>query len=233
MNLFFTPPDRVGEKELLIEGQESSHLVKVLRHRQGDLVQVTDGSGNLFQGSIISARSDSTRVTILSRETKQKRSPSITMCIGMIRKRDRLEYAVEKVTEIGADRIYLFHGDHSEKAGLRIDRLESAALSAMKQSLSCWLPVISHFQNLKQAVEQGDETAVLIVADETISGFDGCYSVTQSENFTLVVGPEGGLSEAERNYLKSRDAGFISLGANRLRTETAAAVMCDRFRNRC
>lgn len=232
MNLFYTKPEEVRGQELIISGQESAHLVKVLRHRAGDTVHVTDGAGSLYRCRILSADPHLTRTEILTHKKKKSDLPLLTICIGLIRKKDRLEFAVEKVTEVGADRIWLFHGEHSEKLNVRKERIEKSVLAAMKQSLSCWLPDVVIFKNLEELLKNRDQKTVLVVADETTDRSDEKDESKGSGEVMLFIGPEGGFSRKERVLFEKEGASFISLGERRLRTETAALVMCDRYRNR-
>jgi 16S rRNA (uracil1498-N3)-methyltransferase len=131
--------------------------------------------------------------------------------------------------ELGVDEIIVFRGDHSEKGNVRLDRLESTALSAMKQSLRVFLPKVSFAESLADVIESYEQAGAIIYADETLE-----QKVSQSHldsNLMLVVGPEGGFSESERNVLKNRGGVPYSLGDKRLRTETAAVTVTDRYKN--
>lgn len=232
MNLFFTPPDNIGPSELVIEGQESHHLFKVLRNRVGDSILVTDGRGMLYNCTVLTVKKERTVASIHSREKKEEKPPHFTICIGVIRKKDRLEFAVEKATEIGAEQIILFYGEYSEKTRVRSERLESVILSAVKQSLSCNMPSLMICNNLEEAVLQKEKSQILIVADERSVVTRKAEELPFTESAMLVVGPEGGFSKSEREFLKIQNANFITLGERRLRTETAATLICDRFKNR-
>ena len=232
MNLFFTSPDNIGTQELVIEGQESHHLSKVLRYRVGDSILVTDGCGMLYSCNILSAERERTVASILSREKKEEKPPHLTLCIGVIRKKDRLEFAVEKVTEIGAKQIILFYGEYSEKMRVRTERLESVILSAVKQSLSSTIPSLKITKSLEEAILQKSHSDLLVVADERSGITKKAEELPCTESAMLVVGPEGGFSQNEREFLQMHHASFITLGERRLRTETAATLLCNRFKNR-
>lgn len=229
MNLFYTEPDRIHRSLISLEGSEADHAIKVLRYRTGDEIHVTDGLGTHYTAKVSSTGRGKLSAEIIHEEKADEAGPAVTILIGLIKKRDRLEFAVEKCVELGACRILLFRGDHSEKQNVRMDRIESAILSAMKQSLRFTLPGSGLYNNLQDALEAAGK-GLLIMADETVDGNPHVSTDSgDTSDVNLVVGPEGGFSQQERTMLLRAGARPYSLGANRLRTETAAAIMVDRF----
>lgn len=229
MNFFYSPTSLIKPNSLKLTGQEAKHATRVLRIRPGDQIHITDGVGKLYHCNVSEVQKNDVVCHILDIEVEERKSPYVTIIIGLIKKRDRLEFAVEKCVELGVDEIVVFRGDHSEKGNVRLDRLESTALSAMKQSLRVFLPKVSFAENLADAIELSKVSATLIYADETLE-----KKVSQSHlnsNLMLVVGPEGGFSESERNILKDKGGVPYSLGDKRLRTETAAVTITDRYKN--
>ncbi|WP_372903315.1 RsmE family RNA methyltransferase [Rhodohalobacter sp.] len=229
MNLFYTTPDLVTPKQLRLKDQEAKHATRVLRIRTGDQIFVTDGNGKLFNCSVSEIHKNDVACEILDVTFEEKKSPYIALVIGLIKKRDRLEFAVEKSVELGADEIVVFRGDHSEKGNVRLDRLEAKVLSAMKQSLRLFLPKLSFAENLSSAIDAREKSTSLIYADETLD--DVLSTKSDQDRLMLVVGPEGGFSESERNLLKIGGGVSYSLGDKRLRTETAAVTITDRYKN--
>jgi 16S rRNA (uracil1498-N3)-methyltransferase len=228
MNLFYADPDDIIPPEIRIKGQEAKHITRVLRYAVGDLLDVTDGRGTRYRCTISDISKEQVSTKIEETETDERQKPFVTLCLGIIKKRDRLEFAVEKAVELGADEIILFKGSYSEKGKVREDRIRSTVLSAMKQSLRLFLPDVRIASSLKQALESADEKAVFVMADETAGG--NREPVLKSDRYILIIGPEGGFSEKERAILKSRSTTSYSLGTKRLRSETAAIVMTDRFK---
>ncbi|MEX0994554.1 MAG: RsmE family RNA methyltransferase, partial [Balneolaceae bacterium] len=207
MNLFYTKPEHIGDSRLTLEGQEARHAVKVLRHEAGDSIHVTDGRGGRYSGRIESVSKDRVRVTVENYIRQPAPEPDVTLAIGLIKKRDRLEFAVEKVIELGAAQIVIFQAEHSEKTGIRMDRLEMTALSAVKQSLRCWLPDISHSESLEDmlARHQADHDRTG-VADERVPAENGQVDDQDIQKFRegsslIVIGPEGGFSGFERDLM--------------------------------
>ena len=151
--------------------------------------------------------------------------------MGIIKKRDRLEFAVEKAIELGASRVCLFRSEHTIKQNVRMDRLESLAISAMKQSLQSHLCNVDLFYSLDEMLDtlQADN---LLIAHEKVDYSDGEINfdrVEDAQKNLLLVGPEGGFSSEEIDALVNRGGDLISLGRNRLRAETAAVTFMSQF----
>lgn len=229
MNLFYAKPSEIPGKNVSIEGQEAIHISKVLRHSVGDQILVTDGCGKEFTCKILDTGKKTVNLEILNEKTHPQGESQIILCMGIIKKRDRLEFAVEKAVELGVSKIVLFEGEHSQKGNVREDRLESTAISAMKQSLRFYLPEVIVEKNISDAISKHVQNSRLILADETVEESD--HQKKKSDNYFLIVGPEGGFSSNEREIIQSFDPKYYSLGEHRLRAETAAVVMVDRFAN--
>ncbi|MCC5905801.1 MAG: 16S rRNA (uracil(1498)-N(3))-methyltransferase [Balneolaceae bacterium] len=228
MNLFYADPDDIIPPEIRIKGQEAKHITRVLRYAVGDSLKVTDGHGTRYRCTISGISKEQVSAKIEDTETEERQKPFVTLCLGIIKKRDRLEFAVEKAVELGADEIILFKGSYSEKGKVREDRIRSTVLAAMKQSLRLFLPDVRVVNSLNQTLESADEKTVIVMADETAGGTTEL--VLKSDRYLLIIGPEGGFSDIERDILKNLNATSYSLGPKRLRTETAAIVMTDRFK---
>lgn len=229
MNLFYAKPsDFIGDS-VSISGQEAIHILRVLRHSQGDKITITDGEGVIYHCEIETVKKDRLTALIQSTETVERTLPLITLCMGVIKKRDRLEFALEKAVEIGADRVILFLGDNSERSKVRLDRLQVIARSAMKQSKGAYLTEVVLADSLMDAVSNPGNNKI-IVADEQLDSSTE-WETLRHDNYMLIVGPEGGFSDRERAYLNTVRAEKYSLGAKRLRAETAAILMVDRFKN--
>ncbi len=228
MHLFFVNPHDVQREELIIRGQEAIHINRVLRYSTGDEIHATDGNGYLYRCKISRVIKDELTAEIRNTDFEARPLPYLTLCMGIIKKRDRLELSIEKAIELGADEVVLFRGAYSQKENVRQDRIESVVLSAMKQSLRRWLPKIRVVNSLEEAFTYQNEPSVVAFADETTkAGQDG---LKKSDHYYLVVGPEGGFSESERSLLQSKNAIAFSLGKKRLRTETAAIVAVYQFK---
>lgn len=227
MNLFYTPPECVQEDRLILDGQEAVHAVKVMRHREGDQIFVTDGAGNLYKGKIKSISNREVTLTIHESKRESQDIPRIKIAMGILKKRDRMEFAAEKCTELGTGGFILFKSDHSEKTKVRRDRIENTVLSAMKQSQRLWLPEVEILESFDELIEKKGEGVHIIVADQDSENRElmipeGC------KELILVAGPEGGLSSREQALWKKSGADSLWLGEKRLRAETAAVVLCTK-----
>lgn len=229
-NLFYTKPEMVQGKNIQLVGPEAHHAGKVLRNTSGDSISITNGTGTVFSCVIREITAGSLSAEIISQRTEERATPFLAVAIGNIKKRDRLEFAVEKVTELGAGEIFIFKGENSVKGGIREDRLSKTIESAMKQSLRAYLPVSGIYPSLEMLItEKLHDGFTIVVADEELKG-DKPVPLDE-EKYLLVVGPEGGFSEKERAVFDKMNVNRYSLGDKRLRTETAAIVITDQFRN--
>ncbi|WP_372639168.1 16S rRNA (uracil(1498)-N(3))-methyltransferase [Fodinibius sp.] len=233
MNIFYAPPSQIHSDFAELTGQEATHASKVLRVREGDRLVVVDGQGGRYEGPVarISGHK-SLQVKLEDRQHVTAPAPELILGMGIIKKRDRLEFAVEKAVELGASHIALFRSEHTIKKNVRTDRLESIALSAMKQSLRSWLPEISVSSSVDEVIERYSDVRCLM-AHEKVSSAGGGNDVApvadDEDRLLLLVGPEGGFSPAEVERAKEEGARLVSLGAYRLRAETAVVVFMSRF----
>lgn len=227
MNVFYVEPEHVTGSHFELTGQEAQHAAKVLRVREGDEIHATDGQGKRFTGNVEAVHRQSITVTITHTEVKPEPKPQIIMALGVIKKRDRLEFAVEKAVELGASEIALFHSHHSEKTGVKLSRLESIVMSAMKQSLRLWLPKISVSDSLEEVLKKYPQCKIVMAHEKA----DASSTLKQdvSENTLLLVGPEGGFSEKEVESVIESGGEIVSLGEYRLRAETAVVAILSRI----
>ena len=225
MNLYYTPPESIQGDILRIDGQEMIHAVKVMRHKTGDKLDVTDGTGYRYLAEITHTGKREIEAIIKERVFLEPETPELILVMGIIKKKDRLEFAVEKATELGVSKIVLFDGDHTEKKGLRTDRLATIAISAMKQSLRTHLPEIRHYKSLDLCLAEFNDAKILI-ADEVADKESGIRLASDVNRVIVVIGPEGGVSDKERELWNKYPVERISLGTYRLRAETAAITAC-------
>lgn len=233
MNQFYALPNQISPTHILLKGQEAQHASKVMRMSKGEIIFVTDGKGTRYKGEIEYAGKNELRAVITESQYFKAPAQSVELCLGLIRKRDRLEFAAEKATELGATRISLFKADHTEPFNVRVDRIKSAVMSAMKQSLRVYLPKVEIFDSLDDVFKRDMSSTLILQADaEGELAVGKVQNNADPENILMVVGPEGGLSDRECELLKANRAQRITLGDYRLRAETAAIMMTARFGNK-
>lgn len=232
MNIFYAPPSQINNGFAELLDQEAIHASKVMRAREGDRLTVVDGEGGRYEGVIRRITKKSVQVEIEEEQHSLRPKPHLVLGMGIIKKRDRLEFAVEKAIELGAAQIYLFRSEHTIKENVRMDRLESLAISAMKQSLQAHLSTIEIYHSLDVMLDAVSVDNILVAHEkvEENNGDIDYQSVSNSERTLLLVGPEGGFSEAEIDDLTNdKGAELVSLGSNRLRAETAAVAFMSQF----
>jgi 16S rRNA (uracil1498-N3)-methyltransferase len=215
----------------MLDEQESRHLVKVLRIKKGEKVNVTNGDGNLYSCTLVSEDAREAMVEIAGvTENYDRRNYRITLAVAPTKNIDRFETLVEKCVEIGVDKIVPIITSRSERRSLRTDRLERIALSAMKQSLKTLATTIAPITPFSTFIETPPQGRLYIAwcsgeMPDILIGTD----YLKGEEVTVMIGPEGDFTVAEAE--EAVKAGFkgVNLGRSRLRTETAGIIACSRF----
>jgi 16S rRNA (uracil1498-N3)-methyltransferase len=221
MNLFYT--HRFEDQMAIFEEEEARHLF-VLRKKEGDLLQFTDGKGNLFQGIISSSQRKNCYVHVTETKPNYRPNPySLHIAIAPTKNMDRLEWFLEKVTEIGITSITPILCQHSERDKIRLDRLESILVSSMKQSLQTFLPQLHPLCSFKDFVSQWKDYAgakAIAYCNDAETPFITAIK-HPANDYLICIGPEGDFSPSEIELAFENKFQGISLGKNRLRTETA------------
>lgn len=221
------------ESELRLSPEESNHCVRVLRHNVGDSLTVVDGRGHRFSCTLADTDRKGAAVTIDSVESVGRSWPcELTVAVAPTKNMERIDWLVEKLVEIGVDRIVPLCCDQSERRVVKNDRLERIAVSAMKQSLKASLPEIEQMTPFSRFIESvRDSGADLFIAhcDNESERHALARSIRPGHATVIAIGPEGDFSKAEIEAAFA--AGFIpvTLGDERLRTETAALYAATAF----
>lgn len=219
---FFAPD--IETNPVLPEG-ESLHCVKVLRTPPGAHVEVIDGKGNAFTCQLLDAHHKHALVQILEKHPKPLPwSYNLTICVAPTKHMDRLEWLTEKLTEVGINDFIPILCDRSERRELKIERIEKTAVSAMKQSLKAVLPTVWPLTPLRRVIEQcvSSQRFICYCDDSENARRLLAKEVKPATDTTILIGPEGDFSPAEVELALSRGFIPVTLGDNRLRTETAA-----------
>lgn len=227
MNVFYVEPKHVFGNQFELTGQEARHAIKVMRVRVGDEIHATNGNGKRFSGTVQAAGKDSVKAVINQIEEIPLPDTEVVLAMGIIKKRDRLEFAVEKAVELGASKMVLFNSDHAIKTNVRMDRLQHIAQSAMKQSLRVWLPEVVVLNSLDEVLEEFSGHTKLMAHEKTNTGHR--IPNIKHERILLMAGPEGGFSDREVELATDSGAVLASLGEYRLRAETAAIAFLNRL----
>ena len=222
--------NQIDDNFILLPKDEALHAIKVLRKKTGDIITVVDGKGGLYKTCIESENIQNCRLNIVSVDEEfGHRNYYIHIGIAPPKNHDRVLWFVEKAIEIGIQEISFILTDYSERKSIKLKRIEKRAVSSMKQSLKAFLPKINDIVPLKNLIK-------ICSNDEKYIGFLNqgknnhlIQSATPNSNYCMLIGPEGDFSSSEIN--KSQEFGFkpVSLGDNRLRTETAGLAACHIF----
>ena len=227
MHLFYTPGIQLKDDVYLLSEEESKHCIRVLRLKQGDEVILINGQGGWFTAEITDAHPKRTLVKILSVIPNfNQRNHYLHIAIAPTKNIERFEWFLEKATEIGIDEITPILCANSERRDVKIDRLSKRIAAAMKQSLKAYHPKLNPltpFTEFVEAVDHENKFIAHCMSGEKVYLKD---RLSASSSCTILIGPEGDFNPKELATAFQYDFEPISLGAARLRTETAALAVC-------
>lgn len=223
MQLFYTSD--IQSDHVTLHDQEAQHCAKVLRHGIGDEIHVIDGHGGLYRVQISSQDRRSVIAMIIDKMSFDKCKTLPHIAFGIIKNTTRLEWMIEKITEIGVASIQPLICQRSEKRTINTARLDKVILSAAKQSKQY------HFPVLNPAVKYADYITTTVTQPAYIAHYiegqaDIWDVVKKDATSTFLIGPEGDFTEQEVALALQRGYTPINLGTSRLRAETAAMVAC-------
>ena len=230
MYLFYCP--NIETKQTLSE-EESAHCVRVLRYSVGDEILITDGRGTTYTARITNPHPKHCDFEIISSEKQEPHHAfHLHIAVAPTKNIERMEWAIEKCVEIGVDEITPLLCRFSERKQLRTDRLEKIILSAAKQSLTPYLPVLHELTLYDEFIKVQSEKGQCTKGQKFIAH---CYKdekrllkdeIERGRDVLVLIGPEGDFSEKEVSDALTAGFAPVSLGNSRLRTETAAVVAC-------
>ncbi len=223
MKLFF---GKIHQDIAVLNEEESHHFAKVLRGNEGDLVHVTDGKGNLAKVEITSISKKVVEGKIIELKTDfEKKNYYLHVAIAPTKTMERLEFFLEKATEIGIDEITFLQTFHSERKNIKVERIEKIIQAATKQSLKAYLPKVNDLTKFNDFIKSDFEGFTKCIA-HCESDIERTPLRTVLENnpqkILLLIGPEGDFSKEEIISAEEHNFTGISLGQQRFRTETAA-----------
>lgn len=216
--------------EGLLCEEESAHCVKVLRHKAGDCVFVTDGAGALFSCRLAKADPRGCRLDIEDVKRHERPKPDLWMAVAPTKNADRFEWFVEKAVEIGVGRITPLVCERSERARVRVDRLERLVVAAAKQSLKFFLPRLDEPLRFSDILKDANLPAQRFILHCGAAPKRHLFNAASPDDDALVlIGPEGDFSPSEVAMATNAACVECTLGPERLRTETAALVATNIF----
>jgi 16S rRNA (uracil1498-N3)-methyltransferase len=227
MNIFYAPD--IVLPEIILSPDESAHCVRVLRLGTGEKVQVIDGNGGYYNAVITLPDAKHCKLKVTETiEKLEKRNYSVHVAIAPTKNMERFEWFIEKSVEIGIDTITPLLCHHSGRRVLKTDRLERLIISTMKQAIIPVHPILHELTGFKEFItKQGKNDTDLFIAHCEETGRKKLSEVCRPGKNTLVlIGPEGDFSPDEIRLATDHHFVPVSLGQNRLRTETAGIVAC-------
>jgi len=233
MNLpFFYKPEKAAMNDIVVMDETASkHIIQVLRMTKGELLQITDGLGSLCTCVIQDDNRKKCTVLVQEYHFHPRKERQLSIAISLVKNNSRFEWFLEKATELGIHRIIPLLCTRTEKQHFRMDRMQGILVSAMLQSQQCWLPEISEPVKFGEWVKLPVGGAQKFIAhcleqDEKKSLIN---QIKPGLDQQILIGPEGDFTEAEISL--ALEQGFIpvSLGSNRLRTETAGMLAAALF----
>lgn len=224
MNLFYQP--LLAQGVLHLDADESRHVVKVLRKKQGDRISLTDGNGFFYEATINDPDPRECTFVINKKFQEQPKNFVIHIGISPTKNADRIEWFVEKAVELGIDEITLLKCDHTERQHLKTDRLEKMAISAMKQSLKARLPLIHPITSFRNIIQTAGPVEKYIAHVDNENANQLKNLIAAGSSYLVLIGPEGDFSDEELTLAENQGFKKISLGPSRLRTETAGLAAC-------
>ena len=226
MQLFYNPAINETQTFFVFDKEESKHIIKVLRKKESNILHVTNGLGFLFTTEITIASDNKCTVKIVSFEKKEATKFHLHLAVAPTKMNERYEWFLEKATEIGIQEITPIICDHSERKVIKIDRFQKILESAMKQSLHYYLPKLNEPIAFKDFVSNQKSGQLFIAHCEETAKKSLKNELNSNEDITILIGPEGDFSVKEIQQAIAANFIPVSLGATRLRTETAAIVAC-------
>jgi 16S rRNA (uracil1498-N3)-methyltransferase len=217
-----------GQAEIVLDEDNSRHIIQVLRMQPGEPLQLTDGKGALLTALVLDAHKKKCCVRIQSTTLVPPRERKIAIAISPVKNASRFEWFLEKSTEIGVSEIIPLLCERTERQHLRHDRLHNILVSALLQSQQAWLPVLHPPAPFAQLITEPSHDhrliAHLLEAPRPTESLADWRNRQPAQTTLILVGPEGDFSAEEVTTALKNGFVPVTLGENRLRTETAGVV---------
>ncbi|MBR6544512.1 MAG: 16S rRNA (uracil(1498)-N(3))-methyltransferase [Alistipes sp.] len=225
MQLFYAP--EITLPLYTLSEEESKHCVRVLRMKRGDELHITDGRGNMYRCKVVD--DNAKRCTVEVVHTTPNYEPlayELVMAVAPTKNIDRYEWFLEKATEVGISEVYPLECDHSERRQIKAEREEKVITAAVKQSLKAYHPTLHDMTRFRDVVTMPFEGQKFIAhCNDNLGEREYLGKLVEKGGRSLIlIGPEGDFSEEEITFALNNGFKAISLGKERLRTETAALI---------
>ncbi len=226
---FYSNEIKIDVIHFVLNEETSKHVVQVLRMQNGEQLQLTDGTGNLFTAEITDNNRKNCAVKILNTTSKQRPAINVTIAISLVKNSNRFEWFLEKATEIGVSEIVPLLCNRTEKQHFRHDRMKNILISAMLQSQQTRLPVVheptKYIEYIRNITEKGFQQKFIAHCEEETSKEQLVAKLLKvSKERLILIGPEGDFTNDEIAEALQNNFSPVALGNTRLRTETAGVV---------
>jgi len=219
---------RVEGHNAVLTAEESWHCAKVLRYKAGQMVDLIDGKGNYFEGRLDFVMEKECRAHIIQGPRKQReRGYYLHLAIAPTKQIDRIEWMIEKAVEIGVDELSFVLCKNSERTVIKTERIQKIVESAVKQSLQAMIPKVNEAITLNKFIADRNEDQKLIAHCTELPKKDIRQVIFKGRKTVVIIGPEGDFTKEEIDVCTANKFEGISLGNNRLRTETAGLFVCQ------
>lgn len=228
MHIFYTPD--ISGTTYTLDETESKHCIRVLRLEKGDEITLVDGRGGFYMARIDDPNPKRCTVAVVKSEQNYgERRFQVHIAIAPTKNIERIEWFLEKATEIGIKRVIPLLCRYSERKEIKNERLEKVMVSAMKQSLKAYLPQLDVLTKFKDLINQPFDGQKFIAHCEEQQRDLLKNLLVPNQNYLILIGPEGDFSTDEIEMALNTGFRPVSLGESRLRTETAGVVACHTF----
>lgn len=228
---FFVTPDQVKDGEIWIEGSDVNHIKNVLRMKNGEALQISDGNNHKYLCEISSMTPEHVCVRIVEEVETDTELPSKIYLFQGLPKNDKMEWIVQKAVELGVYEIIPVATKRAvvklddKKAAKKVERWNAISEGGAKQSGRTVIPKVKNVMSYKEAVAYAEQLQVVLIPYELAEGMNETKRVIESimpgQSVGVFIGPEGGFEQQEVRYALEHGAREITLGKRILRTETA------------
>lgn len=227
MQLFYTPDIDPSHPQYFLSEEESKHCIRVLRLEAGSEVQLIDGRGGLYTAQIQDAHPKRVILKIINVQLDfNKRNHYLHIAIAPTKNIERLEWFLEKATEIGIDEVSLIICQRSERKEVKVERLNKIITSAIKQSIKAYHPVLNEPVSYTHLIAAAFDGQKFIAHCDKGEKAGLGKALNSHGRYLMLIGPEGDFAPAEIDGALQAGYKAITLGESRLRTETAALEAC-------
>jgi len=229
MQLFHFPQATSQSTELSLEKEDTRHITKVLRKKVGDVVSITNGNGDLFDGTISQLTSNRCTLELQHIKYVPAPTPRLHIAIAPTKMNERMEWFLEKSTELGVSEITPLLCGNSERRAIKLDRFEKILVSAMKQSLQFHKPILNPLITIEEFMGSHSNELQLMAHCEETDKKHLSQLLHPERHTTLLIGPEGDFTQEEIENALNKNFLPVHLGVTRLRTETAGVYAASLF----